>query len=486
MKASRVRLRGDRGQVLVIFVGGLLLLLAIAALVIDLGFVFMIRRHEQNAADPGAVAAARYIRSGPAPDVPMMREAACFYARQNGFFPGATDNTGCIAANDPHGTVLTVNYPPSGAAGTFAGRSGFVEVTVSRNHESFFARILGMPTIGVSSAAVAAFSAGDSNTASMLALDLTSCAAGKVSGAGTVNITPVPGVTGGYVHVNSICGNDPPSAAADDDTCSNGSGGLKIDGGGSVNSPGTYVRGTCQLTAGTLLGPLTEGAGELGDPLLDLEPPDPTDPAYTAGRCGPTGPYTAPTGPNSDGCKFNSAGVIPLEPGVYYGGWSIQNNVTLELASGIYIIAGGGIKLNAGGSITSATGGGLTPAPVLIFNTDNPATGTGQSTVDLTAQSTLALRAIDTGPYKGILLWHDGAGSNPTATVTLGGQVDLDIAGTIYAPKALVKLDGGSDLSGYAAVQIISWQWEIVGQGTIDVPYDPSQIYQFSQKGLVR
>ena len=51
--------RQQRGQVLVIFVGALFLLFAIAALVIDLGFAFMIRRQEQNAADPGAIAAAR-------------------------------------------------------------------------------------------------------------------------------------------------------------------------------------------------------------------------------------------------------------------------------------------------------------------------------------------------------------------------------------------------------------------------------------------
>ena len=50
-----------------------------------------------------------------------------------------------------------------------------------------------------------------------------------------------------------------------------------------------------------------------------------------------------------------------MQPGVYYGGWEIQNNVTLELAKGVYIIAGGGIKLNAGGSITSVQGGAGTP-----------------------------------------------------------------------------------------------------------------------------
>src|SRR5439155_11744095 len=85
---------GQRGQVLVIFAGGLVALLAIAALVIDIGFVFMIHRQEQNAADPGALAAARYIRyPGPTVDMTKMWQAACFYARQNGHFKFATDNS---------------------------------------------------------------------------------------------------------------------------------------------------------------------------------------------------------------------------------------------------------------------------------------------------------------------------------------------------------------------------------------------------------
>ena len=49
--------RRRQGQILVVFAGGLIALLAIAALVIDLGFAFMIRRAEQNAVDPGAVVA---------------------------------------------------------------------------------------------------------------------------------------------------------------------------------------------------------------------------------------------------------------------------------------------------------------------------------------------------------------------------------------------------------------------------------------------
>ncbi len=39
----------------------MVVMLGIAALVIDLGFSWMLRRQEQNAVDPAAVAAARYL-----------------------------------------------------------------------------------------------------------------------------------------------------------------------------------------------------------------------------------------------------------------------------------------------------------------------------------------------------------------------------------------------------------------------------------------
>jgi len=149
-------------------------------------------------------------------------------------------------------------------------------------------------------------------------------------------------------------------------------------------------------------------------------------------------------------------------------------------------MAGGGVKLNAGGSITSVQGGTGGPAPVMVFNTDNPATHTGQATLDFTAQSTLKLHAIDSGPYQGILVWNDGKGSNPTAPVTLGGQTTLDLTGTIYSPKGLVTLDGGSGVGSSASVQVIAWQFDVGGTSTLDMPYDPTQLYQFPVKGLVR
>jgi len=478
----------ERGQILVVFAGGLVLVLAIAALVIDIGFTFMIRRAEQNAADPGAIAAARYIRTGPGltAEPTKMREAACFYAEQNGFFSGAGGNVGaCTPANDPNGTVLAVNYPPSVGAGEFAGDPGKVEVVLARTQQTFLAGIVGIFNIGVASSAVAAFDNGDSNTSSLIALDPNNdCSSGKTHGGGGVNIHPViPGTLGGYVHVNSTCNQGPP-----DTICgTNGQGGLDLTGNGNLTAPHTYVSGTCKASGnGALIGTLTEGAVQIGDPLLELPPPSFGMPNPGA-ECGVgSGTFTTPTGAGAGGCKFNSAGTINLQPGVYYGGWSINNNVTLVLAPGIYVMAGGGVKLNAGGSITSVQGGTGGPAPVMVFNTDNPATHTGQATLDFTAQSTLKLHAIDSGPYQGILVWNDGKGSNPTAPVTLGGQTTLDLTGTIYSPKGLVTLEGGSGVGSSASVQVIAWQFDVGGTSTLDMPYDPTQLYQFPVKGLVR
>ena len=479
--------RRDRqaGQVLMVFAGGLVTILVVAALVIDLGFTFMIRRAEQNVADAGAIAAARYIRTGTGltPEPGKMRDAACFYAKQNGFFPGAVNlAVPCSPENDPNGTALDVWYPPRAGSGQYAGQDGYVEVVLSRDHRSFLAGIVGIQAIRVVSAAVAAYTNGDSNTSSLIALDPgNSCQALKTHGTGAITIHPVVvGTLGGYIHVNSTCATGAPNAACG----STGQGALDIVGSGAVTAPAIFVSGTCKAS-GTLVGPLTEGAVQIGDPLLELPPPAFGQPNPGA-ECGiGTGTFTTPTGSGAGGCRFSGSGTVNMAPGVYYGGWTIQNNVTLVLQPGIYVIAGGGVRLNAGGSITSVQGGLGVAAPVMFFNTDNPVTHTGQGNLDFTATSTLKLRAIASGPYRGILLWNDGMGSNPTAQVTLGGQVSLDIAGTVYNPKGLVTMEGGSGVGSTAAVQIIAWQVDVGGNANLDMPYDPNQLYRFESKGLV-
>ena len=94
-----------------------------------------------------------------------------------------------------------------------------------------------------------------------------------------------------------------------------------------------------------------------------------------------------------------------------------------------------------------------------------------------------------TCPYKGMLLWHDRRASCPLlqCTITLGsGTQALAIGGTIYAANQLVVLNGSGTVNGdIAAIQIVSYRWKIVGNSEILMPYDPRQLYQLPQRGLV-
>lgn len=491
------------GQILVIFAGGLVALLAIAALVIDLGFTFTTRRLEQNIADPAAIAAARLIPVVRANSglYPQMRQAACAVARRNGLFPSATDDSGCIPANDPAATKLDVFYPPV-SPGRYQGGTGYVEVTLTQSRATFLGRLIGSPRATVATNAIAAFTNGDSNSNSLIALDPTPghCSTGVVSGTNTVvkiqpAIDPSTGLpfVGGYVHVNSPCGNA--SNINDPGVCGDGEGqsGLTMNSRGSdLQAPKVFVVGTCSKSNNnSFTSPLVEGAVQIGDPLADLPPPRISD--YPAGRCGPTGPQLTPTGTNSNGCDF-PAGTTTLQPGVYYGGWKITNNSSVELAPGIYIIAGGGITLQGtSASLEAVSGDPSVDARVMIFSTDNRQGSCAslnasqkQGPLNFSANSSFHAKALATGPYKGILLWQDGSGCQPDAPVSLGGNGDVLIAGTIYAPKALVTLNGGATGTGSASVQVIAWQWSLTGGATLTMPYDPRELYQFEMKGLVK
>ncbi|GAC1669251.1 MAG: hypothetical protein NVS9B8_11990 [Candidatus Limnocylindrales bacterium] len=512
-----------QGQVLVIFAGGLVLLMAIAALVVDLGFVFMKSRHEQNAADPGALAAARYIRVAPSgtPDIAKMWTAACAYALSNGFSPVRTDtNLACDSSGANDESRITVSYPPSRSGGQYAGHLGFVEVVLSQPHHSFFAGLLGMATIPVTRSAVAAFSSGDSNSSSLIALAPSGCATATIGGTSSVNIHPiVPGTAGGYIQVDSDCG----ATANPDNLCSNGQSALKINGTAPVTAPHTYVVGSCTVVGtGSSLQPsgqLTEGANYVGDPLTSLRPP-------TQAALGAFCPTASQPDPNvgvrttigGTGCTFNGSGSYTLAPGTYYGGWQVTGSPVVNLQPGIYIIAGGGIRDNGGmlASIAGPTGNPDT-ARVLIFSTDISTyhdacvAGSGSNDVcqrDLTfsAQSTLSLKGLNASPcppvsssgcpYAGLLFWMDGSDRvSPNGhNISIQAGSSLNLAGTIYNPVGDVGLHGSTSAGGgcnvapfnCAAVQIIANTFTVDGGNALDMPYDPSQLYHLDQKGLVK
>jgi hypothetical protein len=236
------------------------------------------------------------------------------------------------------------------------------------------------------------------------------------------------------------------------------------------------------------------------------------DAAYGVALC-PDGSQSLP---DSDPCDFRAnkcddpdgTPECEVEPGVYYGGWNItQNGTQVRLSPGIYYIAGGGIRLNAG-TIESVSGDPLVEARVMIYSTDHPTrcslatlewcqgpirfAASGDFNAKALSDSTCTAQPI-TCPYRGILMWQDQMVLQPGQEVRLGGQNSSIVSGTIYAPRSNVTLDGGSAGTGCQlgpnmaclSVQIISWTFDIVGGGVLEMPYDPAGLYELSQKGLV-
>lgn len=490
-----------RGQILIIVAFALMVIMGIGAIVIDLGLSWMLRRHEQNAADPAAIAAAAYVEEGDSPATrAKMDHAACFYAKENGFFGSDADCAAALASD-----ALLVNWPP--ASGPFAGNDGMVQVVISASHPSFFGRFFGKETATVMTDAVAAREQTSANSNSLVALHPTQCGAGKTHGNGTVTIDPVTNpetgedYNGGYVHVNSTCG-----SGAYDDACSNASGAFKQAGnaGTKIVAPMIFINGTCEQNGGTVVSPVDEGAGLTPDPMANLRGPRQED--YPPGHC-PTKQGSmivyVQSSPTGDGCSWSQKDTtVTLTPGVYWGGWNFSgNNVTIRLQPGIYIIAGGGISIAGSAEIDSTPeiiGGDPDPgdpARVLIYSTDNttdPACASStaarciQGAIKMTGQSSLRIWGLDDGPWKGLLMWQDRRGRNPSAPIELAGNGTLDLAGTIYAAGANVKITGNGDAAGTRlAVQVISSTWDIGGNGNLFMPYDPTQLYQFVQQGLV-
>ena len=374
----------SRGQIVVIVAAALVVLLGITALVVDLGFSWMLRRAEQNAVDPAAIAAARHINPDDPLDPPDWDEAsqaACFFVQEHGFFTGDADCAGALVDQD-----LIVRQPVSGPY----ARPGFVEVRISQEHVTFFGRILGVGNMTVVNSAVAANGGGDDNNVSpnaLVALDPSTCRAGHLAGNGQINITTIPpGSPGGYVYINSRCGADPPPPAygSVNSACQDQvDGAMYIEGANSILiTEHLYVRGTCHKSnSNPWAGPTTEDADEITDTIAGTVEPDDTNTTMFPQEWGRTAcptPGTLISG--GYGCVFegNAANYpVTLDPGVYYGGWVIRGQAKIELNPGVYYIAGGGIQMSGSGNNLLEVVDGSNAGRALFFSTGDPTyTGT--------------------------------------------------------------------------------------------------------------
>jgi hypothetical protein len=473
--------QGQQGQVLVLFAGGLVALLAVAALVFDTGQALLDRRTEQNASDAAALAGARYIptTTGEYQGTCSARTAAQLADVQLKHVNTACDVAAAYLAAEGLTATVTVKYPP-GPESTFSGLHGNIEVLIDTTRASIFEGIFGQTARHTGAFAVAANSTDYSLPYSLLALN--PCGTSSVTGGGGVQVN-------GSVQVDSSC--DPA---------------LKISGHATLNSPECNTVGSYQVSnQGTGCSVMNSGMQASGDPLREMPlPPVPT--SLGEFRKEPGESMNAPSDcPNAQStasisaplpCSFSAsyAGhVYRMYPGYYPGGIKL-NAGTFYMEPGIYYIGGGGLTMGGNGatiiSVDSGTqtfGGG-----VLIYNGSfhDPAFCTGNGGTGCLAPMTfngssaiIQLKPIQTGFYTNMLLFGERAAGGD---ITLNGSgTNLDISGTIYAPNSLITANGNGATS--LAVQLIAYEFKVTGNGgQLLVTYDNGDVFHLDGVGLVQ
>ena len=373
-------MRGSSGQVLVLVTMGIVMLTAFAGLAVDVGQLWSARRHMQTAADAAAIAGATALRLGNTPTA-----AADAITSTNGFTDGSENVT------------VTVNNPP--ASGVYAGNASYVEVIVSQPQPTYFMRVLGYNSMGVSTRSVASSVNGP---ACLYALDPTASGAVTVGGSSTSTLA---------------CG-----AIVD----SNASNALNSNGGGSLTASNIGVNGGVSGSGFTPT-PVT-GVAPAPDPLSYLQAP-----TFNPGACDVTG---------TDHVGAGGTGITYLNPGVYCGGIQVSGNNPVVFNPGVYFLEGG-LKVTATKANISGNG-------VMFYNTQSSKYPYGE--ISLSGSNTAKFSAATSGTYEGILFFQDRSIPIGSKGSTITGASGSFFDGAIYFSTTDVTYSGSSSSGGYTII----------------------------------
>lgn len=487
-EAPRRRTDRDRGQVLVIFAFGIVGILAVAALVFDVGQNLFERRKQQDAADASALAGARWLTT-----------ATCKAHPSATSCPEAV--SAALALANTHGypsSQVTVSIPA--ISGPFQGLPGYLQVSIDSSRGSYFAGVVGITSFRIGAQAVAENNLNYPFPYSMLSLDPTGCKAGWAHGNGVLTVQ-------GDVMVDSTC-NGPNGAMT-----VNGTGATMV-GSGTCATAGSISASTGTLNCATVQTP----APVVADPLLGLAGPtigsaavpDPPGSMYVTGATassnkapnfcpGASGSISTKASPKGCTVNFNTEDkTVWLYPGVYYGGLSINQTsraLTVYMFPGIYYMAGGGFSITGQPTVKTVDAGTiLTPYPttlgggVLVYNTDCTGCGAGGNSaikpINFGNTQSVQLKGYTGSTYTGMLIWQDrNASAQPPMAVQ--GSTSMSLSGTIYLPLANFVFTGNGGAEVLNA-QVICYDFEMGGNGNVSVTYDPNTAIKLSGIGLVQ
>jgi Flp pilus assembly protein TadG len=388
----------ERGQALVFVVLGMGALLAIIALVMDVGQLLYTKRQLQTAADAAAIAAALEIQQcGSTPNCAVMQAAAKSAFTENGMST-PTLVTQC-ATGSGNGLILQLNNGPCalGASDPNYQNKSVVEVSLSKKQPTMFGKLLGISTVNLTVRAESG-SGGPSNC--VYVMNPTASQALLMNS--NSQLTAQCGVM-----VNSNSGSA-----------------LLANSGVKLTATTINIVGGKLVNGSPTISPTpTLGASAVPDPLAST--PKPTD--------GPCGSSTASPFWGSAN-NVSVSGNITFNPGVYCGGINLNSGATATLNAGTYIFKG---SLNAGSS-SSITGNGVT----LYFSSGS---------LTMNSSSHASFVAPTSGTYSGILLYQD---SSDSSSIILNGDTTSKWQGAVYAPSAQLTLNGGSNLAAYTIIDV--------------------------------
>jgi len=441
-------LNSERGQALIVIVAAMIGLIGMVGLAVDGGMAFSDRRHAQNAADTAALAGSLARIN----EDPNWRSVAWSVAEENGY-----DG---LLSNDVD-VYLCTEESASCDLPAGANPDDYVQVVITSWFDTYFARVVGVPTVTNRVEAIALSDTDDSgplaNGEAIVALrqDCKEPASFIVQGTPTLN------VEGGGLWINS---EDPACGFKCDTTAGTITGNITTVGGGFEPSAHCEEDG--------IIGTVTNGAMPIDYPItlddIGLNVPPECDTSDMTLK----GTYTNfPAGTTYDGVTYVEP-ITVLTPGWYTDFPPKKEqplgalNDTIVMQSGGMYCVGNVIRWNVpnfkliGHNITLFVRAGY----------DFSFTG-GDIVID----------APDTGDYAGyvVIVEPDYTFTNnvlnpPDEACTINGDADNSYTGTIFAPYCTCTLNGGSEPTGFNA-QLLCYEVKITGDSIINFTYDPGQ-----------
>lgn len=487
--------RGERGQVVILFVLMLFVIVGVGAVVVDGGYGFVQYRRAQNAADAASVAGADALMPacGSQGSVTNAQVTSTIADLVAGNAPGAGGAWQASYLDQGGNPVAGTPALPDDSGNVPAGACG-VRVQVAPSWPTFLARVFGLTRL----AALASAAAIVSNSAN---------APPAGHSAGIVSLAPSGAHTifGGGSGQFTVQGN-----IMDNSTGNCGGPGCYADTVDDFGSSATTITGQLDSVAPVALDPcfspagptsatcphhtsgtITYGGGMYGslpaepDPLAYIPPPGAADTA-----CPDAAPQT-----------FTSLPGATLTPGVYDFPVFLTGSATFSDCSGspgIYIFT-------AGLFICPGAGDAVTGSDVMLYDDAAPPGGprssnacgspakiggpgggaaTGPDGIFIGGNGSVTLSGAQSGRYDHMLLYQDrGMAANIGLDSHSADSATIRLTGAIYDNSEAgggggTLVSGGGSGGGNISVDgiVVVDRFATAGTANVVITYDPSQV----------